>query len=130
MRVVGLDHLVVNVKNMDAALEFYGDALGLEVMRLDQFRSGKVGFVSVRVSAGSLIDLRPSDAAVTGPVNIDHFCLVVDPTDMPALLDELQARGLNVAGPVAPRFGARGNGPSFYTWDPDGNKIELKCYSG
>ena len=55
MRVVSLDHLVVNVKDMNAALQFYGGVLGLEVLRLDQFRRGEVGFVSVRVSEGSLI---------------------------------------------------------------------------
>jgi catechol 2,3-dioxygenase-like lactoylglutathione lyase family enzyme len=45
MRVVGLDHLVVNVKDVDTALKFYWDVLGLQVLRLDQFRRGKVGFV-------------------------------------------------------------------------------------
>ena len=45
MQVVGLDHLVVNVKDVDTALKFYGDVLGLQVLRLDQFRRGKVGFV-------------------------------------------------------------------------------------
>ncbi len=132
MNVIGLDHLVVNVKDVDAALEFYGGVLGLEVLRLDQFRRGQVGFVSVRVSDCSLIDLRPSDGAAPAPggANIDHFCLVLAPTDMAALMAELKARGIAVAGPVSPRWGAAGNGPSFYLWDPEGNKIELKCYGG
>ncbi len=129
MKVVSLDHLVVNVKDVDAALDFYGDVLGLEVLRLDQFRQGKVGFVSVRASEGSLIDLRPSNGTTHASDNIDHFCLILEPTDMQKLLDELRSRGLRAEGPVSPRWGARGNGPSFYTWDPDGNKIELKCYS-
>ncbi len=38
MRVVGLDHLVLNVKNVDASLTFYRDVLGLEVLREDEFR--------------------------------------------------------------------------------------------
>ena len=130
MRVVSLDHLVVNVKDMDAALQFYGGVLGLEVLRLDQFRRGEVGFVSVRVSEGSLIDLSPTEAATDGSINVDHFCLIVDPTDMEALLEDLRSRNVAVEGPVSPRWGARGNGPSFYIWDPDGNKIELKCYTG
>jgi extradiol dioxygenase family protein len=132
MRVIGLDHLVVNVKDMDAALEFYGDVLGLEVLRLDQFRRGQVGFVSVRVSGQSLIDLRPSETSGAAPAsvgaNVDHFCLVLEPTDMAALMENLKGRGIAVAGPVSPRWGSAGNGPSFYLWDPEGNKIELKCY--
>lgn len=134
MKVISLDHLVVNVKDVDAALRFYGDVLGLEVLRLDQFRQGKVGFVSVRASEGSLIDLRPSPSlgrsSTHASDNIDHFCLILEPTDMQRLLDELRSQGLRAEGPVSPRWGARGNGPSFYTWDPDGNKIELKCYAG
>ncbi|MBM3943515.1 MAG: hypothetical protein FJ316_11480 [SAR202 cluster bacterium] len=130
MRVIGLDHLVVNVKDMDAALEFYGKVLGMEVLRLDQFRQGKVGFVSVRASDHSIIDLRPSDAsAASGGENVDHFCLVLEATDMPALMSRLETQGVKVAGPVSPRWGSHGNGPSFYLWDPEGNKIELKCYS-
>lgn len=134
MNVTGLDHLVVNVKNMEAALEFYGEVLGLEVLRLDQFRRGQVGFVSVRVSDHSLIDLRPcpdESGGVPPPVgtNVDHFCLVLEATDMPALMASLERRGIKVAGPVSPRWGSHGNGPSFYLWDPEGNKIELKCYS-
>ena len=131
MRVIGLDHLVVNVKDMDAALEFYGNVLGLEVLRLDQFRRGQVGFVSLRVSNQSIIDLRPSEtSAGNGPANVDHFCLVVEPTDMPVLMENLKARGIAVVGPVSPRWGSAGNGPSFYLWDPEGNKIEVKCYGG
>ena len=49
---------------------------------------------------------------------------------MEALLEDLRSRNVAVEGPVSPRLGARGNGPSFYIWDPDGNKIELKCYTG
>ncbi|MSQ06920.1 MAG: hypothetical protein EXR54_07160 [Dehalococcoidia bacterium] len=120
---------------MDAALEFYGNVLGLEVLRLDQFRRGQVGFVSVRVSDRSLIDLRPSPekagaaaGSSAGGANVDHFCLVLESTDMAALMDNLKARGITVAGPVSPRWGSAGNGPSFYLWDPEGNKIELKCY--
>ena len=118
MKVVSLDHLVVNVKDVDAALSFYGDILGLEVLRLDQFRQGKVGFVSVRASEGSLIDLRPSNGTTHASDNIDHFCLILEPTDMQKLLDELRSRGLRAEGPVSPRWGARGNGPSFTPGTP------------
>ena len=33
MRVTGLDHIVVNVKNVDEAIDFYGGVLGMEVLR-------------------------------------------------------------------------------------------------
>ncbi len=130
MRVIGMDHIVVNVSDVDEALQFYGGILGLEVLRLDQFRRGEVGFVSVRLSGETIIDLRPSETTPGGPVNIDHFCLFVEPTDMEAELERLRAKGVEISGPVGTRWGARGHGPSFYIKAPDGNRIELKAYTG
>ena len=130
MRVVGMDHIVVNVSDVDEALRFYGDILGLEVLRLDQFRKGEVGFVSVRLSGDTIIDLRPNAETPGRPVNVDHFCLVVEPTDMEETLAELRAKGVEISGDVGTRWGARGNGPSFYVRAPDGNRFELKTYTG
>ena len=59
MTIVGLDHLVVNTKDVETAVEFYRDVLGLEILRLEEFREGKVGFVSARISAETIIDIRP-----------------------------------------------------------------------
>ena len=100
----------------------------MEVLRLDQFKRGEIGFVSLRASPTALIDLQPSAGSTHDSDNIDHFCLVVESTDMDKLMQELQSKGLKTQGPVAPSFGAQGRGPRFYTWDPDGNKIELRCY--
>ena len=49
---------------------------------------------------------------------------------MEAELEWLRAKGVEIIGPVGTRWGARGNGPSFYIKAPDGNRIELKAYTG
>ena len=103
MRVSGLDHLVINVADLDRSLSFYGDLLGTEVLRLEQFRRGEVAFVSVRASPDSIIDLRPSGPRSAGQENVDHFCLVVDSTDMEALRDELLSQGVDVHGAASTR---------------------------
>ncbi len=128
MEVVGLDHIVLNVKDVDASLRFYGEVLGLEVLRLEEFRRGEVGFVSVRVSSESLIDLRPSRDAPNDGSNVDHFCIVVDETDLNGPMEELRTHGVDARGLGSSRWGAKGNGPSFHIQDPDGNKIEVKSY--
>ncbi len=130
MRVVGMDHIVVNVSNVGEALEFYGGVLGMEVLREDQFRRGEVGFVSVRASGDTILDLRPTENPPAGQVNIDHFCLVVETADIAATLEELRAKGVEITGPMGTRWGARGDGSSFFIAAPDGNKIELKSYGG
>ena len=141
MQVVGLDHIVVNTQDVERAIHFYQDVLGLELLRLEAFRAGTVGFVSARVSCETIIDIRPV-AAGEGPdgpaptqsrqrvtPNVDHYCLVLGPTDMQQLQADLQAQGIQVEETVRPAWGAQGYGQQFKLWDPDGNKIELRCYT-
>ncbi|MDT0321653.1 VOC family protein [Streptomyces millisiae] len=122
MRVTGLDHLVLNTDDPERALDFYCGTLGLEPVRVDRWRAGEVPFPSVRVSPGTIIDLvsRPR-----GEVNVDHFCLVVEPLDWQEVIDS--GRFDVVEGPVD-RYGARGDGVSLYVRDPDGNTVELRWY--
>ena len=49
MHVVGLDHVVVNTQDVERAMHFYHEVLGLELLRLEEFRAGNVGFVSARI---------------------------------------------------------------------------------
>ncbi len=128
MAYVGLDHIVVNSRNVENTLEFYRDVLGMEILRLDEFREGKVGFVSARVSAETIIDIRPDPSGDYVTPNVDHFCLVLGPTDMKKLHTELKAKGVRIEEEVRPAWGAKGYGEQFKIWDPEGNKIELRCY--
>ncbi len=129
MEFVGLDHLVVNTKDVENAVDFYRDLLGMEILRLEEFRKGKVGFVSARVSAETIIDIRPAPSGETVTPNLDHYCLVLGPTDMEILHGELKAKGVKVEGDVRPAWGAQGYGQQFKICDPEGNKIELRCYA-
>jgi catechol 2,3-dioxygenase-like lactoylglutathione lyase family enzyme len=123
IRVVGLDHIVLTTPDTDAMLDFYCNVLGLEGVRVDQWRRGEVPFPSLRVDDTTLIDLMSGDRS---GINLDHFCLVIEPTD----LDELAAEGgLDVArGPLDGLFGAQGHTSSLYVYDPDGNLVELRSY--
>ena len=122
LKVTDLDHIVVNVADVERALAFYCDELGLAPVRVDEWRRQEVPFPSARVNASTIIDLLPLARAGE---NIDHFCLVVEPTD----LAEIAASGRFevVSGPVR-RYGARGDGISLYVRDPDGNLVELRYY--
>lgn len=122
MRVKAFDHLVLNVVDVERALDFYCGLLGLEPVRVTEWRAGQVGFPSVRVTPETIIDLvhRPR-----GESNVDHICLVVDPLDWQEVIDTGAFTVLE--GPVG-RFGARGNATSVYVRDPDGNTVELRWY--
>ena len=59
MEVKGFDHLVLNVEDVDKALKFYSQILGLDVLRLDEYRRGEAPFPSVRISADSAMKWTP-----------------------------------------------------------------------
>ena len=122
LRVVGFDHVVINVADVERSLAFYCGELGLAPERVDEWRRGEILFPSVRVDARTIIDLL---AVPRTGENADHLCLVVEPLD----LDALKASGrFDVVDGPATRFGARGNGTSLYVKDPDGNTVELRYY--
>lgn len=122
MRVIALDHLVLNVADIERSLAFYTGLLGLEPVRVEEWRAGKVSFPSVRVNAATIIDLfnRPRHES-----NVDHICLTVEPLDWQEVVDSGVFTVLDGPGP---RFGARGTATSLYVQDPDGNTVELRWY--
>ena len=125
VKVTGLDHIVLSCADLDRSLAWYCGTLGLEGVRVDEWRLGQAPFPSVRVDGHTIIDLVLGERS---GVNMDHVCLVIEPTD----LTELEASGrfdVMGDGPIEGRFGAQGLGTSLYVRDPDGNTVELRSYS-
>ena len=122
MRVKQLDHIVLNVTDVERSLAFYCGQLGMEPDRVEEWRAGKVPFPSARVTPDTIIDLFARDR---GENNVDHLCLCVDPLDWQEVLDSGEFDVIE--GPVD-RYGARGVAKSIYVRDPDGNTVELRWY--
>jgi catechol 2,3-dioxygenase-like lactoylglutathione lyase family enzyme len=133
-RITTLDHIVLNVGDIDRALQFYTGVLGLAGERVELFKAGKVGFPSVRINDDTIIDLFPRKTfdgrSITEKVdgNLNHVCLVVDAVDFAGVLEDLKTNRIAIReGPVS-RWGARGQATSVYFLDPEGNEIEIRCY--
>ena len=122
VRAVGFDHLVIISADVERSLAFYLDELGMEPVRVDEWRRGEVFFPSVRLNDSAILDLL---AGTPDGKNVDHICLVIGPVDLAALAESGR---FDVAGGPAELFGARGQGQAFYVRDPDGNVIELRHY--
>lgn len=143
IKIIGMDHIVLNVLDIDRTLDFYIGVLGLKPERVAEFKAGASGvfFPSVRLNEHTVIDLLPTKPGenhelapardgVSGKVhgNLDHICLVVENDNFEASIEELKSRGIIIhRGPVS-RWGAQGRTMSIYCLDPDGNEVEIRAY--
>ena len=127
--VLGIDHVVLRIADLEKSLAFYVGVLGCAVEK----RQEDIGLIQLRAGR-SQIDLVPLEGKRgkaggappgTEGRNVDHVALEIDAFDEGALRAHLERHGIAV-DEVKRRFGARGYGPSLYIADPDGNKIELK----
>ena len=127
--ILGLDHVVLRVRDAGRMTRFYCDVLGCSVER----ERDDLGLTQLRAGQ-SLIDLVAVDSELGGKGgaapgkkghNMDHLCLRIEPFEPAALAAHLRAHGID-PGEVQQRFGAEGDGPSIYIRDPEGNTVELK----
>ncbi len=117
---LGLDHVVLRVRDQAASERFYAEILGCTLDHVNE----RVSLVQLRFGE-HLIDLLPEEPGAPRG-GLDHYCLSIRCADLAAVADALRRRGVEVDGEIAPRRGAYGTGPSLYLRDPDGYRIELK----
>src|SRR5262245_58719474 len=105
-----LDHVGIAVRDVDAALAFYREALGLEVEAPEDVVTQRVRVRHIPVGGAKLelLEATASDSAIAqyvekrGP-GIHHITLRVD--DIRAALEQLKARGVRLVD-EEPRPGA------------------------
>jgi glyoxylase I family protein len=130
IRIETIDHVVLRAIDIAAMQRFYVEVLGCREER----RQDEIGLVQLRAGA-ALIDLVSADGSLgrrggaapgNAAHNMDHLCLRVTDFDEAAILAHLRMHGVRI-GTIGVRYGAQGNGPSIYMYDPQGNMIELKA---
>ncbi len=129
VEVLGLDHVVLRVSDIEASLDWYRRVLNCTVER----RIESFGLYQLRAGT-NLIDLVPVESKAGRPGggapgkkrrNMEHFAVRLARFDERKIRAFLKRRGVE-PGEVARRYGALGHGPSLYISDPDGNTVELK----
>ncbi len=133
MDIVDLDHVAIRVTDLDRALAFYHDLLGLPIRDHERYDAGEVPYVAV-VVGGRHIHLVPTEDEEID-VGGEHLCLLVrsDEVDsreeLDVLLESLRERGIEVEdGEPYRRYGAYGRAWAAYVRDPDGRRVELKLH--
>ena len=112
-----LDHIGIAVANLDEALTFYRDALGLDVQVPEDVPSQRVRvhFMPAGGAAIELLEATAEDSPIAryvakrGP-GLHHITLRVD--DIAAALARLKSRGVRLIDEV-PRPGAHGSLVAF-----------------
>lgn len=116
-----LDHVVLRVKDLGRMRDFYCQALGCHLEKIQ----ADIGLWQLRAGSALIDLLLDEEPTPSSGVNMDHFCLRIDPFDEALIRRHLAS--LDVAiGTFGNRGGAEGIGPSLYLYDPEGNKVELK----
>ncbi|MGX5843615.1 VOC family protein [Mesorhizobium sp. ArgA1] len=126
MRIEGLDHVVLTVRDMARTIDFYQRVLGMCHVVFD-------GSYNALHFGDQKINLHPYCAEYTphadipGPGTGDLCFIAAGGID--DIEHELRALGIPIeVGPVG-QTGARGAMQSVYFRDPDRNLIEVACYS-
>jgi catechol 2,3-dioxygenase-like lactoylglutathione lyase family enzyme len=132
LTVEALDHLVLNVADVEASAAWYQRVMG---MVREDFKSAQ-GRIRTSVKFGQQkINLRPLTASKAEWFTADHeeagsadLCFLT--RSSPAeVADHLRACGVAIEeGPVR-KTGARGTLISVYCRDPDGSLIEISSYA-
>ena len=110
--LLGLDHVVLLVDDMDAATAFYTEVIGCTVDRsLPEY-----GMLQLRAGASliDLVDIGSSEGAwgkpeIQGGRNMDQVALATGPWDADALRSHLAAHGVEIVE-EGERYGAKGDG--------------------
>lgn len=132
MEVIDMDHVALRVSDIEKALEFYSDTLGMEVRDRDRYENGEVPFVAV-VAGGRHVHLVPTEEEIE--VGGEHVCFLLRSSEkdtqeeIEALIEKIEEAGYEVEeGEPYDRYGAYGYDPAVYVRDPDGRRVELKLH--
>ncbi|MEP0522293.1 MAG: VOC family protein [Hyphomicrobiales bacterium] len=126
--LVGLDHVVFLIDDMERALLFYKKVLGCQ----DGYSYPALGMEQVWCGNALIVlwdTSHPGGQAaapdVAGGRNIDHLCIATSPFDHEEMRAHLERHDVEIVR-EAHHGGARGMGHSFYIRDPFGNLLEIK----
>ena len=144
MRVKGIAHIALCVRDLEQSLHFYRDLLGMRVelhttqtMAMRPGAGSQAMYDAPRVSR-TVANVWFDDPSVTGPflvltshpgepvsgtpikldqIGISHLSFMVD--DLERVAEELIAKGVPIAGELKDFRDAQGNMRTFFVHDPD-----------
>jgi catechol 2,3-dioxygenase-like lactoylglutathione lyase family enzyme len=130
-RLHGVLETSLYISDLDRAVKFYREVLGLRLIEDKYFEGGRGAALQVGTGPSVLLLFR---ADVTrqggmllahGTTGAGHVAFRIEPEEIPAWRERLRAHGI----PIEQEFAFGDNPPSIYFRDPDGNVLELAVES-
>ena len=123
MEIEALDHVGLNVADVDRSIHWYGEVLGLERVHQDAWGD----FPAVMEANGSGVALFPRDGASLDPParsseDMSHVGFRTSRSGLERATNEIRERGIEY------HDGDYGVAWSIYFDDPDGHQIEITTY--
>ena len=132
LTVQALDHLVVQVSDLEASAQWYVRVVGMTREDVSP-APGKPPRAAMRFGRQK-VNLRPIAASKEDWFTADHeaaggedLCFLTDSTP-DHVVEHLRAEGIAIVTGPGPRQGAMGRLMSVYCRDPDGSLIEIASY--
>ena len=131
MKISGMDHIGIAVSSINKAMDFYNQALGLELSGIENItdRDLKVGFINTDNIKIELIEPISEDSTIAKYIakkgeGIHHICFKVE--NITKSLAKLKSGGFELID-KAPKDGAKGSKIAFmHPRSAGGVLIELK----
>ncbi len=125
IKTKGLYHSGIPVNDIDRAVAFYRDVLGMEVANIARDDLRGLGRADMR-SGSSIVVLfqrpNPIERDALAEDGVTHQAFFVDGDDFDTAEERMRAAGVRIHEvPVVERRSGRG----FYFFDPDGNLLQL-----
>jgi len=126
MKITGIDHIVLTVKNIEKTVLFYESVLGMKSEIFGEERVAlKFGNQKINLHEKGQEFEPKANKPVTGS---EDLCFITQ-TKLEEAMEQVRSKGVNILeGPVT-RTGAVGSIVSFYFRDPDENLIEVANYA-
>lgn len=126
IKVRGIDHVAISVKDLNRSLEFYTKILGLSVTRREYSKPGIEYFLDCGGGLVGLIQGNEKEGShflQDGGVGGNHVSFRADTQDFDKIVEELRRQNVTISFEKK-----REKSWSVYFLDPDGNKLEITAW--
>ncbi|MBI5302016.1 MAG: VOC family protein [Chloroflexi bacterium] len=118
------DHTAFQVSNLDAAIRFYTESLGLHLLFRNVNQAEHEAYAFLELNGGNLELIQMLDAPFVKPRITPPYCphFALEAKDMAQILEMINTKGITVVkGPLE----IPGEEKWIYISDPDNNVIEF-----